>query len=571
MFLDILYKSIERKQPNSKVKKAVELANNQLSYYTGKGQDKMLLSYRERETVEQKDQRKRLYIARTKHVIRTIENIYNQLDKMDKPAVNIVTENDKVKSELENFIYQNNLDNLAFERVKYYNLVDANSFLTCRKTQFDDIIFQPVTSHNLYDFYFVNNKLKWVIFEFERDTGKEKVKDYELYHESGYLILENIKGKTIDENTQTYNGYIVTEQETKRSFAFRLGYMSDLTTDMQLCSSIIDSASELIRALITQGGEHDSTLATQGITKQFAYAERCTYQAPDNIECYSGYLNQHGAPTGKKCPNCMGTGLNIHTSSQDILLFPMPQVGQESPLKLSELIHTQHVPDSILNGRSLYLKELEKEIVMTVFNNAVAMSPSEIQVTATEKVIELQGVYAALNQFGKQVSECFIWMVECVGELMGFDSFEVLHGYTLELKLESVESLSEKRKRLIDANAPHEVISALDLAILKKQHIDSPATVNRFVIWQRYKPFNDKSENAIMTILSGLSNTNYYKILYTFWGQIKTEIELKYGDAFYKASDDQRRKYIDDEVSKIKIVLESDQPNRLTLDNIDFA
>lgn len=569
MLKDILYKAAKRDKPNGLVQKAQDVAQKQLSYYTGKGQDKMLLSYREKETEQQKEQRKRLYIPRTKHVIRTIENIYRQLDKMDKPAFNVITESDDVKNELENYIYDNNLDSLAFENVLYYNLIDANSYLTCRKNENEDIVFQVVTSQNLYDFKFVNRQLQYVIFCFEREYDKQKVKDYELYHKNGFIIFEDIRGKTITEGSDVMDGFIVTEQETRNNFAFRLGYMTDQTTQTQLCSSVLDSASELIRALIVQGGEHDSTLATQGITKQFAYAERCNYQGPDNIACESGYLFQNGVATSKKCPNCQGTGLNIHTSSQDIVLFPMPQYGVESPLKLSDLIYTEHVPETILKGRSDLLKELEKEIVMTVFNNAVAMSPSEIQVTATEKVIEIQGVYAALNQLAKQVSECFIWMVECAGETMGFQDFEVLHGYTLELKLESVESLSEKRKRLIEANAPHEVVSALDLAILKKQHIDSPATVNRFVIWQRYKPFNDKSETAILQILAGLPNTNYYKILYTFWGQIKTEIELKYGDAFYNASDEQRQTYINQEVEKIKSVLEADIPNRITFDELD--
>ena len=141
-----------------------------------------------------------------------------------------------------------------------------------------------------------------------------------------------------------------------------------------------------------------------------------------------------------------------------------------------------------------------------------------------------------------------------------------MHGYTLELKLESVESLSQKRKRLIEANAPHEVISALDLAILKKQHIDSPKAVNRFVTWQRYKPFNDKSESTILQILASLPATNYYKILYTFWGQIKTEIEVTRGDEFHRATDDRRRAMIDEEVNKIKEVLKLDVPAPLQFD-----
>ena len=35
MFVEILKQSIDKKAPNPLIKKAVELANNQLSYYTG--------------------------------------------------------------------------------------------------------------------------------------------------------------------------------------------------------------------------------------------------------------------------------------------------------------------------------------------------------------------------------------------------------------------------------------------------------------------------------------------------------------------------------------------------------
>ena len=59
MFADILYKSIERKNPIKLVDKTVKDADIQKRLYSGKDVDKILFEYRKRETDSQKEQRKR--------------------------------------------------------------------------------------------------------------------------------------------------------------------------------------------------------------------------------------------------------------------------------------------------------------------------------------------------------------------------------------------------------------------------------------------------------------------------------------------------------------------------------
>jgi hypothetical protein len=200
-----------------------------------------------------------------------------------------------------------------------------------------------------------------------------------------------------------------------------------------------------------------------------------------------------------------------------------------------------------------------------VFNSSV-VTKDEIAATATEKVIDLQGIYSTLNQLGQKVSDCFIWMIECLCSINNFEDVETLHGYTLNLKLESVESLALKRKNMIEANAPIEIIKGIDLAIIQKQHMDSPAYVNRLIIWEQYRPFSDKSDQVAVQILAGLPNTNKYKILYNFWGYIKKQIEIEQGDRFFDMGHDQRLKLIDEQVLKIQSELQADEPQRLQFD-----
>jgi hypothetical protein len=567
--LDILnnfiQEGIKRNKPNDLLVKSVEDAEYQRAIYTGEGQKDILLKYRERESVNQKKDRERITISRTKHIAHQIENVLNQLDIMDKPAISIIHEKDDVVDDLSKYVYDNNINNLAFKFVKYFNIVDANTYLVCGINKYEDIEFTAITSESVYDFYIVNDVLKWIVFKIERKYKEKIVYDYKLYYDGGILTYQNKNGG--EATDQTFGDYYVSFTETKRMFAFRLGYIDDSTTNFKTCVSIIDCASVLFKSLIWQGSDLDIDIAKHGIIKQFAYAQRCNYESLDDkngrIYCDNGLLFVNGTSSHENanCPKCNGSGMIMHTSNQDVIKFPMPNEGEQT-LKLSDLTHTVFLPESILQSKKQYIAEIKDEIIKTIFNASI-VTKDEIAATATEKVIDLQGIYATLNLLGKQVSECFIWMVECIAELKDYEGVEVVHGYTLNLKLESVETLMEKRAKAIQANAPIEIIKAIDLAILQKQHIDSPKFINRYSVWERYRPFADKSDIVAIQILAGLPATNKYKILYNFFGQIKQNIIAEHGDAFFDYDDKKRDALINSEVEKIKAEIEASEPQRI--------
>ena len=565
---NFLRDGIKRNKQNETLKKTVEDAEYQKAIYTGEGQKEILLKYRERESENQKKDRERITISRTKHIAHQIENVLNQLDIMDKPAISIIHENEDRKAEITKYIYDNNINNLAFKFVKYYNIVDANTYLVCGLNKNGDIEFTAITSDSVYDFYIVNNILKWVVFRIERKFEARTVYDYRLYHSEGIISYNHKDGS--EPTNESYEKYYVSEVKTEMMFAFRLGYIDDSTTNFKTCVSIIDCASVLFKSLIWQGSDLDIDIAKHGIIKQFAYAQRCNYESIDDkngrMYCENGVLYNNGVTApyeNHHCPKCNGTGMIMHTSNQDIIKFPMPNEGEQS-LRLSDLTHTVFLPDSILQSKKQYIAEIKDEIIKTIFNASI-VTKDQIAATATEKVIDLQGIYATLNILGKQVSECFIWMVECIAELMEIKNVEVVHGYTLNLKLESVETLMEKRAKAIQAAAPIEVIKSIDLAILQKQHIDTPKFINRYSVWEKYRPFSDKTDGVALQILAGLPQTNKYKILYNFFGQIKQNIISQYGDAFFEFSDERRDEIINTEVDKIKAEIEASEPQRIQI------
>lgn len=570
----IIEDAIKRGRANSNLEKAVKDAEFQKIIYTGEGQEKVLFNYRTKEDKNQKDQRKRISITRTKHVCNQAENLINWLQMMDTPMVKVLSEgnNQKAVDELTTFIYDNNLIDLAFNKVKHFGaLLDANAYLKCAMNEYGDIQFQVLTIDNIYDIYQINDITKAICFKFVRDEKGQKLTDYELYTNEGYYIYKEVSG-LIDDTKERWDKFEVEYHKSGKMFVFPLGFINDSTNKtLSTKKTILEPASELFKDLIWKGSDLDVSVATQGINKQFAYAPKCNYQNKvyDNNNdaylmqsCFLGYIYENNVPTGSVCPKCAGTGLQIHISDQDIITFPLPEPGEENKLSLSDLIHTVYINEAAFSFNERAVEKLESKIMATIFNNS-QINKAEIQVqeTATKSIIDLQGVYALLNIVGKHVSDVFIWMVECIAEIKGYKDISVIHGYTLTLKLETIEDLALKRKTLTEANAPIEIIRAIDLAMMQKRHLDDPQSIERYSIWEQYKPFPDKSETAIISLISTLPDTNKYKVMYLFWGNIKRNIEMQIADKFYTLSHEQRQKLIDEEVNKIIDELKAESNN----------
>jgi len=565
--LQDLINVIKSNKQEAILEKAAKSAKLQKTWYSGIDQESQIESYRTRETKPQKDQRNRVGVRRSKHVIAKAENIINQLEIMDKPSKNVFCQNETAKKEIEDWIYNNNIAKIAFEYTKLYNIIDANSFVVCRVDENENVQFKVTESSNVWALKVTNSNIEYVIFRYERNLKTKKVYDFEMYTNEGYIIAEYHEGAKYE--GERNGDHVFSQVLTNKMYAFRLGYKQNTETEFKTCDSILETSSELITSLIRVGTDFDVDLLTHGILQKSAYARRCNNAylvEQTEHRCEGGIIYANGSPLSK-CNSCNGTGLDIHTSSQDIILYPLPD-DPNITMDLSKLSDIKFTPAANFDFKKKEIQELEQLIIDTIFSNTeVTKSETATNVTATQKVIDLQGVYSTLNQIGDQVSELFIWMCECKANIMGVTDAEFQHGYTLSLKLDNLETLAEKLKTLTDSGAPMEVISPVYLAMLEKQHIDSPQFLNRFMVWEKFRPFKNKRAEVITTILSGLPNTNRYKILYNFFDDIKSEIESEFGDKFYDMKPEARKVEIEKQIDIIKAVLQEDEPQRMSFDN----
>jgi len=534
--LEVLLKKIKEGRPFKWSDSIKTHAKTCKMYYTGKDDFEELTNYRFLETDNQKKQRNRITIRRPKHVCMQIENTLDLLHTLDKAIVNVSHESETKTEILDKHIYEINVSQQAFDYVKYYNIVDPNTFLICYKDELESICFDAVESENIFDFKIKNDRVEYLIIKMGGDLFRIYTKDF----------IADYKGIAGKEPSLIDNTY----KPTSMCFAYHIGYIKNSETKFQSFKSILDPAFNMLKQLLWDGSEYDVIKATHGIIKQFNYAKKCNYQsATDDGHEYCNEGNLMLGETYKgSCKVCNGSGLKIHTSSQDVIYLREPEPGQEQT-KLADLIHTVFIPDSILQNRKVDLMEIEDKIQRTVFNSN-QVTREELVKTATQVNQENKGVVSALQKMGNKVTETFIWMVECIASIEGIENASIFHGYSMDLSIETLDSLFAERERAIKAGVGSEVVDTIDRSILKKQHLDTPEYLARVELWETFKPFRDKTPSEKLGIVAMLPDDNRFKILYVYWNEIKNNV-LFANENFYELEREKQKELINAEIDKL--------------------
>jgi len=354
------------------------------------------------------------------------------------------------------------------------------------------------------------------------------------------------------------NGTVVDFEEIKTGmcYAYHLGYILDTETHFKTFKTILSSSEQLLKQLLWDGSEYDIIKALHGIIKQFIYAKSCNYTNMTDegvVRCVDGDLMMGDYNKGI-CSRCNGSGKKMHTSNQDVIIIDEPYPGQDH-IPLDKLTHTVFIPDSILSTRKADIYELENKIIRTVFN-ANINETSEMQKTAYEVKTENSGLIAQFQKLGNKVSDTFIWMVECVASIYGIENVKVFHGFSMDLNLDTLDSLFMQREQAIKAGVNNDVIMSIDTAILKKQHMDNPDYIKRVQLWETFKPFKNFTVNERAVALGSMDVPQRDKVLYLNWDRIKTVVQFE-NDNFFELTREQQQTLINDEIDKVLAELET--------------
>lgn len=559
--------------------RTVDLAKHYKRIMTGDDQDELIVSYKIRETDEQKEQRVRITNSRTQYVGNKVMSVFDEVKRVDN-VVNEISWKDKkdsndkllkLNSRLDVFQARMSLKKYLYEAVKHFQFYDPNAFILVemRKDEDEEIFTYPleVTSEQAVNYEYKDGSLEYLIARHPhtiKETGNKedaqnKGSRYLLYAPDVALDLKQLGSKDILE--EDYEEIILDEEsEKEKRFAFKLyetmsqvnpairvGYIKDVETNRETFVSPLEPAMKVITDLINTKSEYDLSKALHGFIQKYAYAMTCNFNEINEdhrVFCQNGQLN-----TGGTCQQCKGHGLILHKTVQDVVLIKAPD-GKEEHIPLDQMVHYVQIPDYIIERQKQDLKDLENDVSLAIFNVNV-FDRSEVAMTATEKRLNLRSIYNILADYGDQWSQIYKHCVKLTAiHTLLADDISIVHQFPNDFNMESVEELIQQRKMAKDASLPAHIVDTIDLKILNKQSQDDPVKVSWQKVIEQHRPFREKTPDVLMFILSLLPESDPKRVLFINFEDIFEQIKQSDPD-FYKRPFDARKKILDEMILDI--------------------
>ncbi|HEY3386242.1 MAG TPA: hypothetical protein VGK46_07020 [Saprospiraceae bacterium] len=547
---NILSRRVSEDTPHRDFQRTVDHANWCYQIVTGDDQKEILVSYKVRETQKQVEQRIRITNSRTQYVSNKVKKLFNEVHRCDDvvESIGYANANDTALADLTSALntwYEGKpLNKYITGRFKDLSFEDPNAYIISEFENDDPVNKKPtvypfeVRADEVYDHFYVNGVLKYLItqhvveYKSKVKNKTESGKRFTMYGIGYSWVMQHIPKGAIYETPVgwteimlpigkdrkiekfIYKGF---ESKTTECPAFRVGYMDDPSTRGRTKVSPMYPAEKIITDLIWNKSEYDLSKALHGFYQKFAYVDQCG-------KCHGEGSITDDYNAVKQCTNCKGSGKDIHSTVQDIVLYKMPS-DPASAIKLSDLVHFAVIPESLIKMQREDFVTDQRDVFNAIFG-ANVLDRSEIVETATAKNYDWRAVNNTLYEYADQVSEFYKFTVRSAANHRGeSDGLQVQHSFPSDFKLESVQELIDQRSSASTAGASNSIISTIDLAILAKQHKDDPDFIKAYKARERFKPMSDKPASERMILLtSTLPQDDPERILYLYYERIMSDI-----------------------------------------------
>lgn len=599
--------------------RTIDLAKFYASLKSGDGQDDYLITATTKSSIKQKEQKIRVTHSRTQYVCALVDHSLCELDKQDKVVQKIHSKDNEdgiadIEERLKVFYASKPLYNYAFQRIKDLNQVDPNAYIVVEQSDINDekeTYSYPVEiySNQVWQYKKNNGNLQYIIskkkteFQTCKDTLQDQFVHPQKYYEEpdlekrqqsdrfkierdGYntytmyapncifrfiekpesdkgqiVIPEDYTQITIDvQHKPTTFFYKKFETKLDINPAFSVGYIPDDETNGETNVGIYHVAEKLFLQHIEDNAQLSLTKAIHGFIQKFVYGKTCTnsekLEGGQKSVCERGKMSI----TGNTCGKCQN-GVLTHLSVSDVIIVREPKSKDDVAVPLSERIHYESIPPHIIKCLEENLRRLESDIPRAILRIKDAAAEKNTYVnTATEASMVKYESYAVLNQLGKQIS-CFIeHAIKVQAKYLSINDIEASHMFPMDLKLENVNELLTQRQLAVTSGAPHHILKAIDRNISEKLYASNTKYLDTQDAWEQFRPFNSKTEQERISLLSVLDDNHPQKLLYCYFESIKIEIEYELASIDFAALTYPRQKDLIDK--KVSALIAADQAQR---------
>ena len=545
-------------------KETVALSDFLYKIGSGKEQDDLIVQYRERESDEQKRQRVRLTQSMTKYATQQIRNFYGRVRRSDnrKKTVEHTSEDalEQINQQIQNFIGGRSLEDYLFDTMLELTFMDPNAFILFerydeRGARGEIISTQTypvmILSEDAINYDFRDGNLNWIVVRKERTETIKRMygnvekfdtvdrQDFYLYAPGFTVELKEYDNITEAQPSEGQEWFTVKSAYDTRQRLYLQTVYNPGTSEIPvhpvgcylsqenpaLFTSPLEPAHEVFRDLINLKSEFDLTKALHTFLQKIQYAPPCDFENDHGV-CTSGYI------AGEICPKCHGSGVEVHKTTQDVILVKWP-ASKDEWIPLEDVAHYIELPEWLPKWQAEQLEVLLKRISLAVFGTEVFTAPSAGARTATEVMIEWEKVYDKLTPFAVRISELFRKGVRLIAQYLEKDAgLTVDHKFPYDFKFESISELLEMLKVAKESGSSFEVQDEIERRILEKQYANTPDRMRKIAAKRKFIPFKGKSVEEVAFILASRAENDTERILYESFESIFAEIDAETPD-FY--------------------------------------
>ena len=568
-FTEKLTKFKKKKSSNKKhadYQRTVDLAKEYKAHVSGVGIDDYLKRFAKREDEEMFEQRKRLTNSISQSVASSLQKPFYKVARNKNVKKKFTLKGDKNREEIvQNMIsgfYGTNelntkgLDFWLKNRFIELTFTDPNAFVVIEwEAKPENVPLEPypyeVNSIDAFDYVYkhgVLNELftrqsETIIYLDKDGVEKEKVVDaftlYEIgsslkvveycpkYYEAKGIVIDETRQMTFVENEIHF---IATYNETNLDFipAFRVGYIRDTATDGRTFVNPFESAMPYFRKALKAVSELDLSITLHTFPQKLQYVTKC--KGKGTKKCNNGMVSG----TQTVCGECKGSGLQIHTSGQDAIYFPLPDTPDEM-FDLDKILVYKQPPIDLIKFQDEYVRNLKKDAHLSVYNSNMFLAEDpQFAKTATEVNTNTQGIFDTLFPYTEKFSEVWKTAVKVFVRLSGFlTDFELIHIFPTDLEIKTVAVLMAELKLANESEAPSYFRDAILEEIANQVYEGDELGREKHFTRHKFFPFSGKTETEIQFLMASPYVSNFTKVLYANFEAIFTDIE-KAVPNFYK-------------------------------------
>ena len=568
-FTEKLTKFKKKKSSNKKhadYQRTVDLAKEYKAHVSGVGIDDYLKRFAKREDEEMFEQRKRLTNSISQSVASSLQKPFYKVARNKNVKKKFTLKGDKNREEIvqkmisgfygTNELNTKGLDFWLKNRFIELTFTDPNAFVVIEwEAKPENVPLEPypyeVNSIDAYDYTYkhgVLNELftrqsETIIYLDKDGAEKEKVVDaftlYEIgsslkvveycpkYFEAKEIVIDKTRQVTFVENEIHF---IATYNETNLDFipAFRVGYIRDTATDGRTFVNPFESAMPYFRKALKAVSELDLSITLHTFPQKLQYVTKC--KGKGTKKCNNGMVSG----TQTVCSECKGSGLQIHTSGQDTIYFPLPDTPDEM-FDLDKILVYKQPPIDLIKFQDDYVRNLKKDAHLSVYNSNMFLAEDpQFAKTATEVNTNTQGIFDTLFPYTEKFSEVWKTAVKVFVRLSGFlTDFELIHIFPTDLEIKTVAVLMAELKLANESEAPSYFRDAILEEIANQVYEGDELGREKHFTRHKFFPFSGKTETEIQFLMASPYVSNFTKVLYANFEAIFTDIE-KAVPNFYK-------------------------------------